>query len=185
MTGSTLALEVLDTRLRIPVDDNSKPYLERLMVADIISLAPRGDLIRPWSWRFRGGYRQVWLDRETREGSIVLEGGAGPAWAPGEDVTVYGLVQGQLLVDRDLPGDASAGAGPRIGLTWSPDRDWSLHAWAEAYEHPAHIDATLVEATVEQTLALSRNWALDLRLTAQGSSNSTSRAGRFNLQYYY
>ncbi|MDX1610536.1 MAG: DUF4105 domain-containing protein, partial [Halofilum sp. (in: g-proteobacteria)] len=162
-------IEVLDTRIRVPEDEDGsagEADLEELSVVDIVSLARRGPLIKPLSWRFRGGYRRVWLDDATAEGSIVLEGGVGPAWGLGRTLTVYGLGQLQLLADRELPKGASAGAGLRLGALWQPRPGWALHAWAEAYEHPSRLERTLVEAALEQTLALSRRWAIDLRLAA-------------------
>lgn len=177
-------IEVLDTRVRVPRDGGGAE-LERLMIADIVSLAPRGPLIRPLSWRFRGGYRRIWLDGTTREGTLALEGGAGPAWALSRSLTAYAFAQVQVLADPSLPRGGSAGAGLRLGAAWSPRADWSMHTWAEAHEHPARIDATLVEAAVQQTLALSRDWALDLRLEMHGRRDSTSGAGVLALQYYY
>jgi len=177
-------IEILDTRVRLPVDGGNA-VLEALTVADIISLAPRGTLIDPLSWRLRGGYRQVWVDDKVHEGAIALEGGAGPAWGLSPSLTVYAMGQLQALADADLPQGGSAGAGLRLGLTWTPRPDWSLHAWAEAYDHPARLDRTLVEAAVEQTFAFSRSWAVDLRLAAHGRRGATSGEGTLGLEYYY
>lgn len=177
-------IEVLDTRIRVP-RNGGDAVIEELMVADIFSLAPRGPLIEPLSWRFRGGYRRFWLDEDDVEGAFALEGGAGPAWALTESLTGYAFAQAQVLADKSLPKGASAGAGVRIGAHWSPAPDWSLHAWAEAHEHPAALDRTLVEGAVQQTLALSRNWALNLRLETHGRAEATSEAGVLSLQYYY
>ena len=177
-------IEALDTRLRVDLDD-ADIHLEELSVADILSLAPRGPLIKPLSWRFQGGYRRIWLNDDRREGAVALDGGVGPSWRIGDATTVYAMAQAQLLADADLPKGASAAVGARAGALFSPREDWSLHAWAEAFDHPDRLDRTLVEATVEQTYAPARNWAIRARLTLHGRSGSTSSEGLLGIQYYF
>jgi hypothetical protein len=177
-------IDVLDTRVRLDTS-NGDAALEELSVADIISLSPRGALIKPLSWRFRGGYRQVWVSSERAEGAVALEGGIGPAWRVGESASIYGFAQGQLLIDADLPKGASAGVGARAGAVWSPLDHWSMHAWAEAFDHPSRLDRTLVTAAVEQTYAPRRNLAVNLRLKSHGRRESTSGEAVLEVQYYY
>jgi len=177
-------IEGLDLALRLP-EGGDEVDLERFTVADILSLARRGPLIRPTSWRLRGGYREVWLDGDDDQGAAALEGGLGPAWGLAGDLTGYAFAQAQLLGHPDLPGDVSAGAGGRLGLLWSPSARWSLHAWAEAHEHPAQLERTLVETALEQTYAPARRWAVHLRLAERGRARDTSTEGLLSLRYYY
>ncbi len=177
-------LEVFSGRVRVPTDGRD-PEIAELNVADIMSLAPRGRLIQPRSWRFRGGYREVWLDDDHSEGTIELVGGIGPAWGLGDDWTAYTFAQAQALVASDLPKGASAGVGARVGLLWSPRTDWSLHAWFEGHEHPSRLDRVLVEGAIKQTWAPTRDWALNLRLAGHGQAGHTSAEGIVSFQYYY
>lgn len=177
-------IEVLDLALRLP-EGGEDIDLEALTVVDILSVARRGPLIRPSSWRFRGGYRDVWLDSDDDQGTIALEGGIGPAWGLTGSLTGYAFAQAQLLGHPDLPKGASIGAGARIGLLWSASARWSLHAWAEAHDHPARLERTLVEAAIEQTYAPSPRWAVHLRLAGHGRRSDTSAAGVLGLRYYY
>lgn len=177
-------LEAFSGRIRLPTDGRD-PEIAELNVADIMSLAPRGPLIQPRSWRFRGGYRKVWLDDNHSTGSIVLSGGVGPAWGITDELTAYTFAQAQALVDSDLPKGGSAGVGARLGLLWSPRAQWSLHAWFEAHEHPSRLDRVLVEGALESTWAPTRDWALNLRLAGHGRAGDTSAEGILNLQYYY
>lgn len=177
-------LEAFSGRIRVPTD-GSDPELAELNIADIMSLAPRGPLIQPRSWRFRGGYREVWLDDDNSEGSIEFVGGIGPAWGLTNELTAYAFAQAQALVDSDLPQGASAGVGARLGLLWSPHAEWATHAWFEGHEHPSRLDRVLVEGVVEQTWAPTRDWALNLRLAGHGQAGDTSAEGILNVQYYY
>lgn len=178
------AIQALDLAVHLPTD-GSGPDLERLILADILSLARRGPLIRPLSWRLRGGYEEVWIDGEDDQGSIKLEGGLGPAWSLTPALTGYAFAQGQVLGHPDLPKGGSAGIGARLGLLWSPGRQWTAHAFAEAHDHPSRLERTLVRAAVEGSYAPSPRWGVALRVEAHGRRSDTSTEGTLSWRYYF
>ncbi len=153
-------IEILQLKLRQYEDNHWQ--LQRLDLATIRSLTPRGDLLKPWSWQVAGGLERV-LGEDGDERLVShLNGGVGGAWQLGGDALGFALATARIEHNEDFAPFVATAAGFNTGLLWhNPVGTLSLEA-AGDYFHNGEVRRRL---SLNQQWEISRN--LGLRLTAQ------------------
>ncbi len=153
-------IEILQLKLRQYEDNHWQ--LQRLDLATIRSLTPRGDLLKPLSWQVAGGLERV-LGEDGDERLVShLNGGVGGSWQLGDDALGFALATARIEHNEDFAPFIATAAGFNTGLLWhNPLGSLSLEA-AGDYFHNGEVRRRL---SLNQQWEISRN--LGLRLTAQ------------------
>ncbi|MDH4570646.1 DUF4105 domain-containing protein [Pseudomonas sp. BN414] len=153
-------IEILQLKLRQYEDNHWQ--LQRLDLATIRSLTPRGDLLKPLSWQVAGGLERV-LGEDGDERLVShLNGGVGGSWQLGDDALGFALATARIEHNEDFAPFVATAAGFNTGLLWhNPLGSLSLEA-AGDYFHNGEVRRRL---SLNQQWEISRN--LGLRLTAQ------------------
>ncbi|GLZ84074.1 hypothetical protein Pres01_01250 [Metapseudomonas resinovorans] len=153
-------IEILQLKLRQYEDNHWQ--LQRLDLATIRSLTPRGDLLKPLSWQVAGGLERV-LGEDGDERLVShLNGGVGGSWQLGDDALGFALATARIEHNEDFAPFIATAAGFNTGLLWhNPLGSLSLEA-AGDYFHNGEVRRRF---SLNQQWDISRN--LGLRLTAQ------------------
>ncbi len=153
-------IEILQLKLRQYEDNHWQ--LQRLDLATIRSLTPRGELLKPLSWQVAGGLERV-LGEDGDERLVShLNGGVGGSWQLDEDALGFALATARIEHNEDFAPFVATAAGFNTGLLWhNPLGSLSLEA-AGDYFHNGEVRRRL---SLNQQWDISRN--LGLRLTAQ------------------
>lgn len=124
-------IELLDLGLRFD-PDTGDARLADLVLLGIESLASRGDLIRPVSWRVSTGLRRrpspLSAGGEPARLGFYAEGGPGLAWGDLRSLAAYAFALGSADANRGLDADHAVAAGGSAGLLARPAAGWRLRA---------------------------------------------------------
>ncbi|WP_353251824.1 DUF4105 domain-containing protein [Salinisphaera sp. PC39] len=163
-------IELLDIGLRFD-PDTGDARLADLVLLGIESLASRGDLIRPVSWRVSTGLRRrpspaPFGDGRSRLG-LYAEGGPGVAWGDFRSLAGYAFALGSADANRALDADHAVAAGGSIGLLARPAAGWHLRAEVGGLSPVAGDDSRRRWAELHQQwdLPSAGGIGLGLRLT--------------------
>lgn len=158
-------IEVLPLRLR-RYAHSGRVRLDRLALADVVSLAPFDPLFRPISWKISGAYEAVRHAGCDDCGTFVLNGGAGAAIA----LQMAGRHLFYLLPELDLraghayaPG-YRAGVGATAGVLLEPIAGLRTHLRAGYISYPLGDRGRELRAGITQGVPLARDLALRLEL---------------------
>lgn len=165
---------------------DSAPRLEYLVPLSVLSLSARDDFFRPWSWNVSTSWRRVAMGGAQQPLVFGLSGGAGGAWAADAGhVRVYGLLDAETRVARELAGDSQFGGGPMVGVLVDPASPWRIHAYAQAFRYfLGQLDARW-RFGIEQRVTLHRDLALRADLDREHDFGRTYNAGSLSLQVYF
>jgi hypothetical protein len=98
---------------------------------------------------------------------------------------MYAFAQIDVLISDDLSGEIAAGAGPAVGIIWRITPRWNAQLKARASYLPGELNHALIEYSLEQNFALSRDWGLRLSAGQQGVSNDPVTDLRLSLNRYF
>lgn len=171
--------------------------LNRLLLVDIISLAPQQQWNKALSWKVRFGWERT-LGNSVAAAPTVA-GGPGLAWessfklghqssAP-QRIIGYGYLENQLI-RNPMPGDTwLLGSGPLLGVLW--DLNSSNRLQAES-SHQWYSDQSLERTRSHITLrtALNKNInvvssAETMQTQTQGSTKRSEEKLSLGLQFYF
>jgi hypothetical protein len=116
-------IQFVNTRLRYD-RETEELGVEQIDLVDLLSLSPRDDFFKPWSWNFRTGFKReiTRFDRLTEKQRRELfwqnTGGIGISRVFADKLLVYGLAQIELDTDDSLDYGWSGGSGITSGLIW-------------------------------------------------------------------
>lgn len=162
LDGFPLGAQIEILQLKLRQYENNHWQLQRLDLATIRSLTPRGELLKPWSWQVAGGLERV-LGEDGDERLVShLNGGVGGSWQLGENTLGFALATARIEHNEDFAPFIASAAGFDTGLLWhNPLGSFSLEA-AGDYFHNGEVRRRL---SLNQQWDISRN--LGLRLSAQ------------------
>jgi len=159
--------------------------LERLLLAEVISISPRDDLFKPVSWRFGAGLGQMKLTDNSDQLVFKLDSGSGLAWHVGDPVIAYVMLEGALRAGSDLPADYAVGAGVAAGVlaSWGNRSKSVLRLASRAYGFAETFEAH--EISLTQSIYLRRNAMLSLEISATETAGyGSGSAGLFAHAYF-
>ncbi|MEK1904141.1 MAG: hypothetical protein AAAB13_00030, partial [Pseudomonas sp.] len=136
--------------------------VQQLDLANIRSLTPRGQLLKPWSWQVGGGLQRVPGDGDDETLVSHFNGGVGGTWQLGDDSLAFALATVRLEHHADFAAFISPALGFDSGLLWrNPLGNLSLEAKGDYFHN----------GEVRRSLSLNQQWELStnlgLRLSAQ------------------
>lgn len=177
-------INFLDVQLRY-LRAEQRLRLESFDLIDIISLTPRDAFFQPVSWQVRTGFERLPIAGRPDRLAYTLEAGGGLSYRPLRELLVFGLLQGQLLVNGELDDDYAFGAGPLLGLLWDVTPRWKLWLSASRRDFEPRTELTYVDYRLEQSYALSRNRALRLKLERKGALGDQGSEALLSLHWYF
>jgi hypothetical protein len=137
--------------------------LQNFTPIEILSLAPRDEFFRSWSWHLAAG----WTREPLADGSQPLvrrfAGGVGPSWDTGTSLVSLTL-DGSLDLSGRYERSHAAGVGP--SLTWLVDLTpaWRARLQAGRLRYAWGHKYNASEISLAQRYTLTRNHALRLDL---------------------
>ncbi len=158
--------------------------LQQFTPIEILSLAPRDEFFRSWSWHLSAG----WTREPLADGSQPLVrrfgAGIGPAWDVGSSIVSLSL-DGSLDLSGRLERSHALGAGP--SLAWLADLTPAWRARLEArrlrYEWGHQYNAS--EISLAQRYTLGRNHALRLDLIRRDALAGPRNDALFSWLVYF
>jgi hypothetical protein len=147
-------LEIFDLELRVGEDSGLR--LERLDVANVLSLTPHDRFLRSLSWRVRGGLERVPMPDMELHAARQVEGGGGLVFGNAA-LMLRVFAEARLEQHGSYQDAASIGAGPALGLSGQGERfGWNLAARPLRFADGFARDE--VQAGLQWQAA--RNWGL-------------------------
>jgi Domain of unknown function (DUF4105) len=178
------AIEFFNFALRHRERDD-RTRLEQLDFVDIVSLAPRDELLKPWSWRINVGYARARLDSANEPLVFHVAGGAGGAWEPAPSLLTYAMLEGALATNHHLEAGFAVGAGPAFGALFDVTQRWRLQLEARALRYGIGDVHSTGELIADQRFTLGRQAALRLEWSHHREFDQTRRTGALFLDYYF
>ena len=173
-----------NTHLRFDLDED-RLELDRLMLVEVESLAPRDAYFRSWSWHIGTG-----LEQKLRpEGGYSLmggvEGGGGAAWPLNEERNwlLYMGLQGSAWGSERLDDGVRAGTGPRLELLRTGAR-WRGRLRAEGSVYTDYSDDPQWRLAAEQDVSLGERFGLRLSASREHDFNQTVSRADLVLHWY-
>jgi len=160
--GFPLGAQIEILQLKLRQYEGNKWQVQQLDLANIRSLTPRNDLLKPWSWQVGGGLERV-LGKHGDETLVThVSGGAGGTWQLSDNLLGFALGTVRVEHNNDFAAFVSPAAGYNTGVLWrNPVGNLSLEAKSDYFTN----------GEVRRSLSLNQQWELSrnlgLRLTAE------------------
>ena len=160
--GFPLGAQIEILQLKLRQYEGNKWQVQQLDLANIRSLTPRNELLKPWSWQVGGGLERV-LGKHGDENLVShVNGGAGGTWQLGEDMLGFALGTVRIEHNNDFAAFVSPAAGFNTGVLWrNPVGNLSLEAKGDYFAN----------GEIRRSLSLNQQWEvsrnLGVRLSAQ------------------
>ncbi|MDX1443401.1 MAG: DUF4105 domain-containing protein [Gammaproteobacteria bacterium] len=162
--------------------------LQSLDLVEVESLAPRGRLFEPLSWRVAAGWNRN--EPVTVAGDVAaplaftLSGGPGLSWSAPAGI-VSAQFAGDFRYHDSLPGNQSWAFGPRFVYSASPIAGWTLLAEAEWQEYTSGIEGDRASLRLGQQWMLGNDIGLRLTLARERQADEYSSQAELRLMLYY
>ena len=178
-------INFLDTRLRI--DDHTKKIsIQQLTLIDIYSVIPYTRDFDALSWKFNTGLERLPLGYSSdKKLPYTVNAGAGRTWEITDDLRVFALLEGTLMLHKNLDNYFSLAAGPGLGILWKLNRHWKLWLNGRMQRYGVNLDMTYLDYSLNQSFSLSRDLALRLNMKRSGAENYLDNEISINLHLYY
>ena len=160
--GFPLGAQIEILQLKLRQYEGNHWQIQQLDLANIRSLTPRNDLLKPWSWQVGGGLERV-LGKHGDETLVShVNGGAGGTWQLADEVLGFALGTVRVEHNNDFSEAISPAAGFNTGVLWkNPLGNLSLEAKGDFFTN----------GEVRRSISLNQQWELSrnlgLRLSAQ------------------
>lgn len=134
--------------------------IEQLTFANIVSLAPRDDLLKPMSWRLDAGAKRMEMRDGERTLLAHLDLGAGLTAKAGGGAQGYLMGEGAMLASGTLAHNHALGAGASAGLLVDMTPLWRVHVQGRGLRYFSGERHDRFEASLDQRYTLTRDLAL-------------------------
>ncbi|MBI1398218.1 MAG: DUF4105 domain-containing protein [Betaproteobacteria bacterium] len=140
------------------------PFLERLTLIDVTSLAPHDTLSRGPSWRFHIGVDRSRARDSMRPLLYEVSGGAGLTAAATPRLSLYVLGELATYYSAQLEQRATIGAGVRGGVLFTPAAAWRVHLHAASVRYLDGVEPRRERFAIESDISLARDFGLRIEL---------------------
>ena len=181
--GSQLNFFNIDLRYS---DDSNDLKLQRVDFFDAFSLSPRSAFFDPFSWKLKSSYERLYSPELISDRLVfALEGGIGPAWQFGSDVTLFALLDSSIWIDSKIPDDFAVGIGVNLGLHWPITDWWTIGLSARTINFNNNLHVTIADHELSSNFSLSRNTALRLSVREQGEVGESLDEASIGFNWYF
>lgn len=181
--GSQLNFFNVDLRYS---DDSNDIKLQRVDFFDAFSLSQRSAFFSSLSWKLRSSYERLYSPEVISDRLVfTFQGGIGPAWQLGSDVTLFALLDSSVWIDSKIPDDFAVGIGGNLGLHW-PIRDWwTIVLSVRTIHFNNNLHVTIADHELTSNFTLSHNTALRLSLREQGDVGESLDEASIGFNWYF
>lgn len=158
------AITFLDAELR-HYTEADKTVLERLMLVDIVSIAPRGAFLKPVSWKVRGGVEREIMGDGTSRTPAVLKGAGGVSYGIGRHGFAFAMLEPALKAGGGLEKHYALGGGASAGVLFELAGMYKIMVEGRAVYYSYGDTHASRSASLRQTFGLSTNNTLSLDMT--------------------
>lgn len=177
------AITYMDATLRWYENDNDL-RLQKLSFVDIISLAPRNKLFKPFSFKLNAGVESYFYPDKNKEGYVFYAGfGGGWSGQPCEKVITYLMTNIYGKAGGYLPHNAMAGIGIQTGFA----ADFDFIRLTGDIEKIFYTDkaADLWRYQASAGITLTHDWGLEASFLFEDSRHADVHEGRLGLVYHF
>lgn len=137
---------------------------ERLEAISVMSLPPRTDFSKEFSWHFSTGIQNTDNINKDYFALPYLKGGTGLSYQLGNSHGnyLYMFADGGIESLVDLQENYSIYGGYRIGMLTKPLSNWKVHLFKTSHRTLSGDKRDKESLTIEQNIAISRNLSLKL-----------------------
>lgn len=177
------AITYMDATLRWYENDNDL-RLQKFSFVDIMSLAPRNKLFKPFSFKLNAGVESYFYPDKDKEGYVFYAGfGAGWSGQICDEVITYLMTNIYGKAGGYLPHNAMAGAGVQAGfaadfdfirLTGDIEKIFYTNKAADIWRYQASAGITL-----------THDWGLEASFIFEDSRHTDVHEGRLGLVYHF
>lgn len=172
-----------DTALRYYT--NGRIRLETFDLLDIVSLSPRNNFFKPFSWKIKTGLTQK-MGRDKKEHLIYqLDTGFGIAFKNELIGLYYALAEASLNVGGELRDYYALGVGIGVGTIKKIIDIWKINLSAEALFYRLGERFREYKVSAVHTLRINQNNSLNLSLSWKGIFNKERPEVKLNWNYYF
>ncbi|OGA41608.1 MAG: hypothetical protein A3G28_01685 [Betaproteobacteria bacterium RIFCSPLOWO2_12_FULL_68_19] len=158
--------------------------LESLIPIDILSLSPRDEFFRSWSWKASAGWRRALVREGSRPLLASVDAGAGAAWGAGGRMA-YAMLDARLRVHSRLEDSYALGAGASAGVLLDVTSRLRVHGYARVLRQFLGEDDTPGSIGLESRFSLGRDLALRFDLARQREAGRSFNYGSLSLMVYH
>ncbi|MCP4345077.1 MAG: DUF4105 domain-containing protein [Desulfobacterales bacterium] len=145
-----------DTKLRY-YDSDKKLVLEKLGIIDIISIAPRDRLFKPYSWKIITGLNRKFVKDDDEPLVYTLNTGAGISFHHDYPGLFYTFLEPELNIGGSLEHSYSLGLGFSAGLLKNITPWWKCHLSARKMYFESGDKHRPFEISLTQNIGITRN----------------------------
>ena len=177
------SITYLDTTLRWYENDNDL-RLQRLSFVDIMSLAPRNKLFKPFSFKLNTGIESYLYPEKNKEGYVFYAGfGGGWSVQPSDDTIAYFMTNIYGKAGGYLPHNAMVGVGLQTGFA----ADFGLIRLTGEIEKIFYTNkaADLWRYQASTGITLTRNWGIEASFLFEDSRYTDIHEARLGLIYHF
>lgn len=177
------AITYMDATLRWYENDNDL-RLQKLSFVDIMSLAPRNKMFKPFSFKLNTGVESYFYPDKNKEGYVFYAGfGGGWSGQLSDSIITYFMTNIYGKAGGYLPHNAMAGAGVQTGfaadfdfvrLTGDIEKIFYTNKAADVWRYQASAGVTL-----------TRGWGLEASFVFEDSRYTDVHEGRLGLVYHF
>ncbi|MBW1894035.1 MAG: DUF4105 domain-containing protein, partial [Deltaproteobacteria bacterium] len=156
-------IEFFDGKLRYYPSDQ-KLCLQQLDFVDIISIAPRNELFKPFSWKINTGFKRkpVQVDDDTL--LYQLNTGGGVSMQNDYLGLCYALLETELNVGGALKDNYAWGGGLSLGMIKQIETFWKIHLLGRTIRFVLGDDHTSSSVDLLNNFKISKNNHLSIEL---------------------
>lgn len=177
-------IEFLNLELR-HIPEHERVELRNVDLVEVASLSPRDALFHPYSWKVKGGLTQS----DAHEGQDRLmahfDSAFGRTWRTGADGIVFGLVETEAVLGRDLDDGYGLASGPSIGLIQNLTPRWKVSAAARMLGFYLGDNFWWPRITLDQDVLLRRNLSVGLELRYERFDENDIAEAQARLKFYF
>ena len=152
-------IQFANTRLRYYSEDQ-KIVLENLDLIDIMSVSPRDDYFKPYSWKVNTGFFRKTMNEDEETSLYRLNTGGGMAVFSDLLGLSYAFAETEMNLGGKLENSYALGAGFSAGILKRIRDKQSLHLWAKQLFFLIGDDHQVTEASFSYYFKLSRSMSL-------------------------
>ncbi|MGN1078974.1 MAG: DUF4105 domain-containing protein [Alphaproteobacteria bacterium] len=177
------AITYMDATLRWYENDNDL-RLQKFSFVDIMSLAPRNKLFKPFSFKLNAGVESYFYPDKDKEGYVFYAGfGAGWSGQICDEVIAYLMTNIYGKAGGYLPHNTMAGAGVQAGFA----ADFDFIRLTGDIEKIFYTDkaADIWRYQASAGITLTHDWGLEASFIFEDSRHTDVHEGRLGLVYHF
>jgi hypothetical protein len=177
-------LEFLNASVRYYPGDN-KVSLEHIGFIDIVSVVPRGRLLKPFSWKASVAIGRVRFTSDDRPLTGQLNAGVGLSYDLSSKALVFAFAEGSAVISDRFHEHTAVGVGPSLGILHDFSKQWRIGLSARLLEFFQGTTCTTYEIVLDQCLRLSDQSAFRLEISRKREFGSAFTKAALKWQVFF